>query len=189
MVTSRAVDLQGRRALLAELAIVGVDGGDSAIGMFFGVMLGQMADRLRADRELRLRSASRCTGLPNSRSIRARSAGGTLARLAAPRTTEPLDEALPALLAERGLSLRALALELEVDPGHLSKAVRRLEGKRATRGLLERIANVLGVDPAYFSEYRQHLVVEALESNPKRRDELYDELVARRRRPRRRARS
>jgi transcriptional regulator with XRE-family HTH domain len=97
--------------------------------------------------------------------------------LTAPRTTKPLDEALPTLLAERDVSLRALAERIEVDPGHLSKAIRRLEGKRPTRALLERIAAALELDPAFFPEYRHELVVEALESEPELRDELYRRLV------------
>lgn len=73
-----------------------------------------------------------------------------------------LADELPALLAERGRSLRGLAEELGVDHGHLSRITRHERSKVPSGDLAGRIAIALGLPVDYFPEYRRWLVVTAL---------------------------
>lgn len=56
--------------------------------------------------------------------------------------------------AEMGLTINALIRRAEVDPGRLNRFV--YHGKSLTPAELERIANVLGIDPA---ELRPHVAL------------------------------
>jgi transcriptional regulator with XRE-family HTH domain len=87
---------------------------------------------------------------------------------------------LPRLLAERGLTLRALARQLgSVDHAYLS---RMISGKTQVNvHHAEAISKRLGLPPDYFPEVREALLVDAIKRNSKLRDRLYDEHVKRRR--------
>ena len=95
------------------------------------------------------------------------------------RTTRPLVEELPDLLAERGLTLRGLAREIGVQQSYLS----RIQGasdssarRRPSQRVLEEIARILQVEPDYFAEYRETIVLQAIAKDPKLRDRVYDSL-------------
>lgn len=63
-------------------------------------------------------------------------------------------EILPKLLAERGISLRALSVAIGVSPSHLSRALRGEEGKHISLDALVAIAEHLSIPPSFFREYR-----------------------------------
>lgn len=73
-------------------------------------------------------------------------------------TDEPLPEALGELLRRRGLTLARLASLLRAEGLTIGRTrLHQLaagDGAPATPAQLERLANVLGVSPGYFSEYR-----------------------------------
>lgn len=85
-------------------------------------------------------------------------------------------EELPRLLAERGMSLRALAREVEVSDSHLSRAVRGAAYKTVSPALAARVAVALGLDEAYFVETREGAVIERIRNDPALRDRLYKKL-------------
>src|SRR5437667_3127806 len=89
------------------------------------------------------------------------------------RTTRPFAEELPALLAERKLSLRALAREMDIGPDHLSRVVSGARGKRPTADLVRRTSNALGLPEDYFLEARLAIVIERLEEDPALVDRIY----------------
>jgi len=83
-------------------------------------------------------------------------------------------EELPALLEKRGLSIRAMAREANVDAAHLSRVLRGARGKTASPELARRVANALGLADDYFPEWREAFVVERLREDPRLRDQIYD---------------
>ncbi len=94
-------------------------------------------------------------------------------------TQQAFGDAFPALLVERGLSLRELAQQIGVDPTFLSKAVRGSGGKRPSLSLIERVAIALDLDPEYFVEVRIARIASAAEADPELRERLYREVVER----------
>lgn len=82
-----------------------------------------------------------------------------------PWSTEPFGDALRAALAFRGMSFRDLESRCLVPVGNLHD---HATGKRKPPGddLLRRIAAGLDVDPAYFREWRERRLVEALREVP-----------------------
>ncbi len=84
---------------------------------------------------------------------------------APPWSSEPFGAALRAALALRGMSFRDLESRSLVPVGNLHDHV---SGKRGVPGddLLARIAAGLGVEPAYFREWRERRLVEALRDVP-----------------------
>ncbi|MCC6830824.1 MAG: helix-turn-helix transcriptional regulator [Thermoleophilia bacterium] len=82
-----------------------------------------------------------------------------------PWSTEPFGDALRAALAFRGMSFRDLESRCLVPVGNLHD---HATGKRKPPGddLLRRIAEGLGIDPAYFREWRERRLVEALRDVP-----------------------
>lgn len=74
----------------------------------------------------------------------------------------PFGAELTALLEQRGLSLRAIALAAGVSAGHLSMVVRgqRGLGLPPTDELVERLAAAVDVEPDFFSDYRRKRAVE-----------------------------
>ncbi len=98
----------------------------------------------------------------------------------AERATEPIGEELPRILSEKGASLRALAARVGVSPSHLSRVLRPSERQRLKPDLVERITNELGLEPGYFAEQRAAVVIDAVNSDPKLRDRLYDQIAGRR---------
>ena len=100
-----------------------------------------------------------------------------------PTTDRPFVDELPRLLAEREMSLRALAREVGVTDAHLSRVLRRVEYKTPSADLARRVAVALGLPPDYFPEFREGFVIDWIRSDRALRDELYDRLRKRRRRP------
>lgn len=96
-----------------------------------------------------------------------------------PRWSErPFVEELPRLLAERKMSLRALAREIGVSQAYLWNVVHQRHSKRANADLLRRIALTLGKPEDYFPEYREAVVLERVRSDGKLRDQLYKRITA-----------
>ncbi len=94
------------------------------------------------------------------------------------RTTLPLREELPALLKQRGKSLRSLAADVGVNQSYLSRILR--EGgsgaRRPTAAIAIRIAEALGLPADYFAEARAGFVVERVLADGALRDRVYDRL-------------
>lgn len=86
-------------------------------------------------------------------------------------STERFGAALRAALAARGMSFRDLESRSLVPVGNLHDHV---SGKRGVPGddLMGRIAAGLGVAPAYFREWRERRLVEALREVPELELEL-----------------
>ena len=80
-------------------------------------------------------------------------------------SSEPFGPALRAAMTARGLSFRALESRCLVPVGNLHDHV---SGKRGVPGddLLRRIAAGVGVEPAYFREWRERRLLEALREAP-----------------------
>ena len=100
----------------------------------------------------------------------------------AARTSEPLSEALPKLLAERGMSVRALAAAIAVDQSYLSRVIGTSNPKQARRASAEvaaLIAEALGLPLDYFPEYREAKVIEAVREDGRLRDRIYGGLSRR----------
>jgi transcriptional regulator with XRE-family HTH domain len=95
-------------------------------------------------------------------------------------TLRPFAEELPRLLAERKLTLRALAREVGgFDHAYLS---RMLSGKAAPNAEhLVRIATHLGLRADYFPEVRTTRLINAIRDDPRLRDEMYFRLPPRKR--------
>jgi hypothetical protein len=80
-------------------------------------------------------------------------------------SSEPFGPALRAAMVARGMSFRGLESRCLVPVGNLHDHV---SGRRGVPGddLLARIAAGVGVDPAYFREWRERRLVEALREEP-----------------------
>jgi transcriptional regulator with XRE-family HTH domain len=92
---------------------------------------------------------------------------------------QPFVEEVPRLLAERGMSLRALATAAHVDPGHLSRVLRRAAYKTPSADLTARVAEALDLPRDYFPEFREAVVVDAVQADPELRERLYRRLKPR----------
>jgi len=90
------------------------------------------------------------------------------------RSERPFVKELPALIKERGLSIRAVARSAEVDPGHLSRVLRAARGKTVSPELAGRVAKALDLPEDYFPEWREALIVDRIREDPKLRDQIYD---------------
>ncbi len=88
-------------------------------------------------------------------------------------TNTPFADEVPRLLAERGMSVRALAREAGVSQPHLSRVLRRVDYKTPSLKLCRAVARALGLPEDYFPEYREALVVRSLRDDPRVRDRLY----------------
>ena len=90
---------------------------------------------------------------------------GVSAPPALPWSIEPFGPALRDALAARGMSFRDLESRSLVPVGNLHDHV---SGKRGVPGddLMRRIASGVGVEPAYFREWRERRLVEALREVP-----------------------
>lgn len=80
------------------------------------------------------------------------------------------------LLAERGWTQRQLADAVCVDPAHICRLLRR-ESSTVTPELAARVAEVLGVPPEFFAEYREWQVIEAVRADPALRDRLHRQVT------------
>ncbi len=94
------------------------------------------------------------------------------------RTTRALRDELPALLEQRGKSLRSLAADVGVNQSYLSRILR--EGgsgaRRPTAAIAIRIAEALGLPADYFAEARAGFVVKRVLADGALRDRVYDRL-------------
>lgn len=99
-----------------------------------------------------------------------------LRRVATTQTEEPFVEAVPRLLKEHGLSLRALAREAGVSHSFLSRVLRERDYKRAGPELARRTAIALDLPADYFAEYREGVVIDEIRRNPRLRNDLYRRL-------------
>ena len=90
-------------------------------------------------------------------------------------TSEPFGPALEQLMDETGVTYRALAQKAELSAGYLNHLV---HGNRPVPAddVIERIADALGVEPAYFREYRLRYITRRLEAMPELIDRLYRRL-------------
>lgn len=91
------------------------------------------------------------------------------------RTQRPFVEELPALLRERRMSLRELGRQVDVTDSHLSRLLRGVGYRtKPSKELARRVAVALGLEPDYFLEYREAVVIEAVRTDRRLREELYD---------------
>jgi transcriptional regulator with XRE-family HTH domain len=89
-------------------------------------------------------------------------------------------EELPRLLAERELTLRALAEQVGVHPSHLSRVLRQVGYKTPGPELARKVAVALDLPDDYFPEYREGFVIERIQQDARVRERLYDEMRAKR---------
>jgi transcriptional regulator with XRE-family HTH domain len=88
-------------------------------------------------------------------------------------SNEPIAEALADLLQMEGLSLRALAHEVDVDHSHISRALRAGNGRVISGELASRIAEALGLPFDYFPETRTAFVHQAIDADAELRERIY----------------
>ena len=93
-----------------------------------------------------------------------------------PRTNKPFDEALSALLDERGISQRKLAQLIDVNPSHLSRVLNPANAIQPSAELIRRVTEALGLPHGYFAEARETFVTLLVHADSRLRDELYDRL-------------
>ena len=88
---------------------------------------------------------------------------------------EPLDRRAERLMADTGLTYRALADKTDLSAGYLNHIV---HGNRPvpSNEVLARIAKALGVKAEHFREYRIRVITEKLEQMPDLVERLYKRL-------------
>ncbi len=88
---------------------------------------------------------------------------------------EPLGAAIERLMAETGITYRALAEKTGLSAGYLNHIV---HGNRRvpSTAVVTRIGKALGVKPEYFREVRVRIIIEKLEETPALVDRLYKRL-------------
>ena len=88
---------------------------------------------------------------------------------------EALGPTIERLMADTGLTYRALADESELSAGYLNHIV---HGNRPvpSNDVLARLAKAFGVKPEHFREYRIRVITERLEAMPELVDRLYKKL-------------
>ena len=89
--------------------------------------------------------------------------------------SDPLGPAIEKLMAETGVTYRALAEKSGLSAGYLNHIV---HGNRPvpSNEVLGRIAKALGVKPDYFREVRVRIIIGKLEETPALVDRLYKRL-------------
>jgi transcriptional regulator with XRE-family HTH domain len=95
-------------------------------------------------------------------------------RRGAQRTSRPIGEELPELLAERGFGLSELARRIEIDPTFLSRALRGVRSKSVSGPRAGQIAETLGLPIDYFPEFRRHHVIQHLQRDEGSLDDTYE---------------
>ncbi len=88
---------------------------------------------------------------------------------------EPFGRTIERLMAENGVTYRALAAQTGLSAGYLNHLV---HGNRPvpSNDILAKLAKALGVDAAHFLEYRVRTITERLERMPDLVDRLYKKL-------------
>ena len=85
---------------------------------------------------------------------------------------EPFGATMQALMAENGITYRALADRTGLSAGYLNHLV---HGNRPvpSNDVIAVLAKALGVEPEHFREYRVRVITEKLEAMPEVVDRLY----------------
>jgi len=88
---------------------------------------------------------------------------------------EPFGPTIQRLMAEQDVTYRALADKTGLSAGYLNHLV---HGNRPvpSKGVIDRLADALGVEPEHFREYRLRVITERLEQLPAMIDRLYKQL-------------
>ena len=88
---------------------------------------------------------------------------------------QDLGPTIERLMAETGLTYRALADNTDLSAGYLNHIV---HGNRPvpSNEVLERLAKAFGVKPEHFREYRIRAITDKLEQMPELVDRLYKKL-------------
>jgi transcriptional regulator with XRE-family HTH domain len=89
--------------------------------------------------------------------------------------TEPLGAAIERLMAETGITYRALAEKTGLSAGYLNHIVHGNRRVPSTE-VITRIGKALGVKPDYFREVRVRIIIDKLEQTPALVDRLYKRL-------------
>jgi transcriptional regulator with XRE-family HTH domain len=89
--------------------------------------------------------------------------------------SEPLGNAIERLMAETGITYRALAEKTGLSAGYLNHIVHGNRRVPSTE-VVSRIAKALGVKPDYFREVRVRIIIDRLEQTPALVDRLYKRL-------------
>ena len=91
-------------------------------------------------------------------------------------SSDPLGPTIERLMAETGVTYRALAEKTDLSAGYLNHIV---HGNRPvpSNDVLARIAKALGVQPDHFREVRIRVITEKLEQTPALVERLYKRLV------------
>ena len=88
---------------------------------------------------------------------------------------EPFGPTIERLMEESGVTYRSLAAKTGLSAGYLNHLV---HGNRPvpSNGVIDRLADALGVEPEHFREYRIRVITERLEQLPAMVDRLYKQL-------------
>lgn len=89
--------------------------------------------------------------------------------------SEPLGPAIERLMAETGITYRALAEKTSLSAGYLNHIVHGNRRVPSTE-VISRIAKALGVKPDFFREVRVRIIIDKLEQTPALVDRLYKRL-------------
>jgi len=92
-------------------------------------------------------------------------------------TDTPFADEVPRLLAERGMSVRALAREASVSQPHLSRVLRRADYKTPSLELCRSVAKALDLPEDYFPEFREAVVSRHVEEDAGFRDRVYSQIL------------
>jgi len=90
-------------------------------------------------------------------------------------STEPFGSTVERLMAETGVTYRALADKTGLSAGYLNHLV---HGNRPvpSNDVVQKLASALGVEPEHFREYRLRVITDRLEAMPDLIDRLYKRL-------------
>jgi len=88
---------------------------------------------------------------------------------------EPFGPTIERLMDEAGVTYRSLAAKTGLSAGYLNHLV---HGNRPvpSNGVIDRLADALGVEPEHFREYRIRVITQKLEAMPDLIDRLYKRL-------------
>ena len=89
--------------------------------------------------------------------------------------SDPLGPAIEKLMAETGVTYRALAEKSGLSGGYLNHIVHGNRRVPSTQ-VITRIGKALGVKPDYFREVRVRIIIGKLEETPALVDRLYKRL-------------
>ena len=96
--------------------------------------------------------------------------------MATKRTDNSFGDSWRALFEENGWTQKGVAIEVGIDPSFFSKALRQKDYKRLNADWIAGISEMADLPRDYFPEVREAAVVDAIRSDPKLRDRLFDEL-------------